>query len=260
MTRPFYSITINGKNTWDEWKLMPVKAGRIEFATADLRYESAEVAGSDDVLDFTEALTGYPLYNQRKGSITFRFFDNGTPVRNRFDQLKNFLHGRSARAIIEDQPEFYFEGRFMVGDLKYANKGNWADVDINYLLNAYKLEIASSAEDWEWDPFNFETGVIREYKDILVKVGIDPLEMTIIGSRKPTVPKFTVTKINEHDEYDEVAYIQMEIMNTVYQLPYGKTTTIPQIVLFDEEYQLTLMNVNQPYGLVLTIDMQGGSL
>lgn len=259
MDRPFYSVTFGDKNSWDEWNLMPVKAGRIEFATPNLKYESEEIPGSDNVLDMSEVLTGYPLYDPRKGSLTFRFFDNGIDVRTRFDKLKNYLHGRWVRAVIEDQPEYYYEGRFMVGDFQ-PRQGNWGDVDISYVLNAYKLEMSSSTEDWLWDPFNFETGVIREYNSIPVKIGLEPIEMTIIGSRKPTVPKFTVTKDNDHDEYDDYAYIQMEIMNTVYQLPYGKTTIIPQIVLLDEEYPITLMNVNQPYGLVLTIDMQGGSL
>lgn len=240
MTRPFYSITINGMNTWDEWHLMPVKAGRIEFATADLRYESAEVAGSDDVLDFTEALTGYPLYNQRRGSITFRFFDNGTPVRNRFDQLKNAIHGRKARAIIEDQPEYYYEGRFMVGDVKYASRGNWADVEISYLLNAYKLEMASSAEDWLWNPFNFETGVIREYGDITLTGGGT---ITVIGSRKPTVPKIIVS--------DDCTLVFNE---TEYALSEG-TNIIPTIVLQDDEYELTFSG-----DVTVTIDMTAGAL
>ena len=260
MDRPFYSITFGNKNTWDEWALMPVKAGRIEFATPNVKREGVDIPGADGELDMSEVLTGYPTYENRRGALKFRFYNNGVPVRSRWDQLKNYLHGRRMRAIIEDQPEYYYEGRFMVGDLEWAERGNWADTQISYDLNTYKLEMTSASEDWLWDPFNFETGVIREYGNIFVMVGLEPIEMTIIGSRKPTVPKFTVTKDNDHDEYDEVAYIQMEIMDATYQLPYGKTTIFPQIVLFDEEYPITLMNVNQPYGLVLTIDMQGGSL
>ena len=53
MDRPFYSITIGGKNTWDEWNLIPLKAGKIEFATPPVKYESVEIPGSDDVLDMT---------------------------------------------------------------------------------------------------------------------------------------------------------------------------------------------------------------
>lgn len=242
MDRPFYSITINGKNTWDEWALMPVKAGKIEFATAELRYDSAEVAGSDDVLDFTEALTGYPLYNQRRGSITFRFFDNGTPVRNRFDQLKSAIHGKKAKAIIEDQPEYFYEGRFMVGNLTYASRGNWAEVEISYLLNAYKLEMTSSAEDWLWNPFNFETGVIREYNNLSVE-GL--LDVTVIGSAKPTVPRFIVNAETS---------ITLTFGNTIYPLSEG-VNVVPTVLLLDQEYTMRFTGLG-----TVSIDMTAGAL
>ena len=201
MDRPFYSITINGKNTWDEWKLMPVKAGKIDFAPPELRYEVADVAGSDDPLDFTEALTGYPLYKSRRGSIRFRFFDNGTSARNRFDDIKNFLHGKKCKVVIEDQPEYYYEGRMMVEELKFSKYGNWAEFDLSYILNAYKMEIGSSDEDWLWDPFNFETGIIREYGNVLTEGQTVFLEREIAKWKE-----IAKTEQNEQEETKEEAY------------------------------------------------------
>lgn len=240
MDRPFYSITINGKNTWDEWKLMPVKAGKIEFATPEMKYESVEIAGSDNALDMSEVLTGYPLYESRRGSLTFRFFDSGVPARSRFDQLKNFVHGKKVRVINEDQPEYYYEGRMMVGDFK-PNKGNWGDVEISYILDAYKLEINSTAEEWLWDPFNFETGVIREYGEITIT---NHGTVTVIGSRKPTVPRFTVTG----------GGLNLTVGESEYYLPVGKTI-FPQLVLTDQEYEF----VFDGHGTV-SIDITAGSL
>lgn len=240
MDRPFYSITINGKNTWDEWKLMPVKAGKIEFATPEMKYESVEIAGSDNALDMSEVLTGYPLYESRRGSLTFRFFDTGVPARSRFDQLKNFLHGKKVKVINEDQPEYYYEGRMMVGDFK-PSKGNWGDVEISYILDAYKLEINSTADDWLWDPFNFETGVIREYGEIAVT---GETKVTVIGSRKPTVPTFIVNGSS----------MTLSFGTNQYALKIGKNV-LPQIVLMDDKYEM----IFDGNGTV-TIDMTAGSL
>lgn len=240
MDRPFYSITINGKNTWDEWALMPVKEGKIEFATPELKYESVEIAGSDDALDMSEVLTGYPLYESRKGSLGFRFYNNGVPARSRFDQLKNFVHGRKVRIINEDQPEYYYEGRVMVGDFK-PKHGNWGDVEISYILNAYKIELTSSSEEWDWDPFNFETGVIRYYKDIVIN---GETTVTVVGSRKPTVPTFIVSGSS----------MTLSFGTNLYDLNIGKNV-LPQIVLMDEEYEM-VFNGNG----TVTIDMTAGSL
>lgn len=240
MDRPFYSITINGKNTWDEWGLMPVKAGRIEFATPELRYDAVTVAGSDNVLDFTEALTGYPVYNPRKGSIKFRFYDNGTPVRSRFDQLKNSIHGRLVRAVIEDQPEYYYEGRFTVGDVEYHRNTRWAEVELNYILNAYKIEFSSSDEEWLWDPFNFETGVIREYGDITIN---GETEVTVIGSRKPTVPTFILS-----------SDMTMVFEEKTYELSAG-TNIIPTIVLHEGDYVFSFVGNGS-----VSIKMKAGAL
>ena len=45
------------------------------------------------------------------------------------------------------------------------------------------MERFSSLEDWEWDSFNFETGIIREYKEIRV----DGSLTFIIAGRRKTV-------------------------------------------------------------------------
>ncbi len=238
--RPFYSITIGEKNTWDDFHLMPVGEGRIDFATPELKYESVSVPGSDGELDLTEALTGFPTYKSRKGTLKFRFFDDGKPARNKHDDLKNYLHGRWMRAIIDDQPEYYYEGRFTVGDLTWARKGNWAETEISYTLDAYKLEVNTSLEDWLWNPFNFETGVIREYAGISVS---GEETVTVTGSRKPTVPRFIVD-----------GTLIMEFNGISYALTTG-TVTIPQILLIDQEYEFTFRGSG-----TVSIDMRAGIL
>lgn len=239
--RHFYSITFGDKNTWDEWAMMPVKAGRIEFVTPEVKRESVEVPGADGELDLSEVLTGYPTYENRRGSIKFRFYDNGTPARPRWHNLKNYLHGRKMRAVVEDDLEYYYEGRFMVGDLEWAKRGNWADTEISYDVKPYKLEFATSTEDWLWDPFNFETGVIREYGGIEVN-GLTTVNVT--GSRKPTVPKFIVTGGALTLTFNEITY----------DLPVG-TTVLPQITLMDEEYEMIFDGVGS-----VSIEFRGGCL
>lgn len=257
MNRPFYSVTFGNKNTWDEWKLMPVKAGRIEFVTPNVKRETVDVAGSDGELDLSEVLTGYPTYQNRKGTLKFRFFDNGVPVRSRYTQLKNYLHGRTMRAVIEDDFGHYYEGRFMVGDLEWAKHGNWADTEISYDVKPYKLELGISSEDWLWDPFNFETGVIREYGGIT----LNPSEfkfMNIVGSRKPTVPKFIVSETVDRDQANP-AVVELLYGENRYLL-YKGTTIIPQILLMDDEYEMRFCLMNSDSPCKLSVEFRGGDL
>ena len=128
----------------------------------------------------------------------------------------------------------------MVGDFQ-PKQGNWGDVDISYILNAYKLELTSSSEDWYWDPFNFENGVIRYYKDIVVN---GETTITVVGSRKPTVPTFIVSG----------GALTLSFGTSQYALPVGKTV-LPQIVLMDEEYEMVFSGNG-----AVTIDMTAGSL
>ena len=241
MDRPFYSMTFGDKNTWDEWALMPVREGRIELLPPDVKTEYVEVAGAESDLDMSEVLTGYPTYKNRSGSLKFRFYDNGVPVRTRYTKLKNYLHGRAMRAVVEDDPEYYYEGRFAVGKLEYARHGNWADVEIAYNVKPYKLEQFSSTEDWIWDSFNFETGVIREYSDIDVD---GERTFTVVGTAKPTVPKFIVTG----------GALTLEFEETEYELPVG-TTVLPQIIVVDGEHEFTFSGTG-----TVSIDFRGGSL
>lgn len=257
MDRPFYSITFGTKNTWDEWGLMPIHEGKIEIATPTTKTEHVEIAGSDNALDLTEVLTGYPLFNSRQGSLKFRFIDNGIPVRSRFNNLKNFLHGKYMRMEVEDEPEYYYMGRWHVGNFEPKN-GNWGEVTLSYVLDAYKNDLIDSTEPWLWDPFNFETGVIREYGEVTVTHD-NVTAVTIVGSPKPTIPTFIVTKVGEGQIDDGGTWfpIQMTVDSDpkIYALNEG-FNTVPQLVLFNREYTLFFSNNDA----TVIIDYRGGSL
>lgn len=258
MDRPFYSITINGKNTWDEWKLMPVGEGKIEFITPELKYDAVSVPGSSNILDFTEALTGYPTFNHRKGSLKFRFKQDTRSVRARWNDLKNTLHGQKVTIINEDEPDYYYEGRVTVGELEFKHQGDWADIEIGYILNAYKLEVVASDEDWLWNPFNFETGVIRDYRDITVGGDVDYVTFHIDGSPKhqPLVMTFSrntlPVSITEAGFFWVGTYDEAE--SDDYPVTYGKFT-YPQIIIPPEGINITFSG-----NYKVTIHYRGGAL
>ena len=91
-------------------------------------------------------------------------------------------------------------------------------------------ELTGTAEDWLWDPFNFETGVIREYEDIFID---GTKTVAIIGSAMPVVPVITVQ--SENSDGMDLVYL-----GEVYHLTDG-ANRIVTMTLTEGEYQFTFI-------------------
>ncbi len=178
------------KNTWDDFSLVPVK--KIVVNPPEHKYISVDVPSADGELDLSEALTIQPMYKNRTGSWHFRMYDNKKTCLTKYSDILSFLHGRKKYMILDEEPNYYYEGRFNVASMQYQSHGNWADIVISYNLHPYKYDIYSSLEAWKWDPFNFENGVIRDYSNIIVRDG-EVITLNLVGSRKPISPTFTAT-------------------------------------------------------------------
>ena len=107
-------------------------------------------------------------------------------------------------------------------------------------MEPYKYEINSSLEDWLWDPFSFETGVIREYKDLVVN---GTLWVTISGLRKVQNLKVTSS-----------AAMTVTFENKDYTVPKGTSELLEVRLIQGENYLLFTGNG------IISIDYRGGSL
>ena len=170
--KQFHSITIGDKNTWDDWHLVP--SSRPLFNPPAAKTHFVDIPGGDGSIDLSEALSGKVNYSGRSGSWEFIVINSGQVEYDseydewyeRYTEIMEYLHGREYRAILDDDPSYYYKGRFSV-DQWNSNAGN-STIVINYVVDPYKRQLYSSGDDWLWDPFNFETGVIRSYKNLPV--------------------------------------------------------------------------------------------
>lgn len=96
----YHSITFGEKNTWDDWHLIPTS--RPVFNPPPTETHMIKIPGANGVLDLSESLTGYPIYENRTGSIEF-IVENG---HERWDiaysDIMDYIHGKQMRAILED--------------------------------------------------------------------------------------------------------------------------------------------------------------
>ena len=192
----YHSVTFGDKNTWDDWRLVP--ASRPVFNPPAQKVKTLEIPGGDGVIDLSQSLTGYPVYQNRTGSIEFIVMNDFKPWHMAYSDIMDYLHGQKLRAILEDDPEYFYEGRFVVNAWK--SEKDWSRITIDYDVGPYKWSVLSSTDDWLWDPFNFQNGVIRPalFKDIAVtdEKRTIRLEAALFG-RAPVCPQFFVTSSDQ---------------------------------------------------------------
>lgn len=133
---------------------------------------------------------------------------------------------------------FYYVGKVSVG--KYEVNGIIREIVINCDVEPYKYDLTSSDEDWLWDPFNFEDGIINETKDLVVS---GTLEIKIYGRRKRVVPKFVCN-----------TSMQLIFNSVTYNLSSG-TNYSPDIEIVEGENKLKFVGNGK-----VTVEYRGGSL
>ena len=233
----YHSITIGDKNTWDDWHLIP--ATRPLFNPPTVKENMVNIPGGDGVLDLTASLAGRPTYNNRTGSWTFYVQNGFKDWSTLYSEIMVYLHGQTFKAILEDDPAYFYEGRFSVNQWK--SDKDYSQIVINYNVGPYKKEVNNTGSDWLWDPFNFETGIIRNYKNLSVLM---TLTVVVEGDIMDSIPVIIAS----------ASGMQVTYEGNTYNLAKG-ANTIPQIVLHSGENTLVFTGQG-----TITIQNTGGRL
>ena len=122
------------------------------------------------------------------------WYNDFKPWHMAYSDIMDYLHGQKLRAVLEDDPEYFYEGRFVVNVWK--SEKDWSRITIDYDVGPYKWSVLSSTDDWLWDPFNFQNGVIRPavFKDIAVTTEVRAVKLAaLLFGRAPVCPVFRVS-------------------------------------------------------------------
>lgn len=135
----YHSLTFvnesgDSRNTWDDWHLIP--SSRPTLPPPGIQTSFVQIPGRSGALDFSEYLTGGPVYSDRSGSFEF-YVDNDhehwIAIRNK---ILDFLHGKRLRMIMEDDPGYFYEGLFMLDAWK--SESHNSKITINYVIKPFK--------------------------------------------------------------------------------------------------------------------------
>ena len=196
-------------NTFRDWNIVPLE--RPVVAPPEQKTHIIEIPGASGVLDISNSLTKYPVFNNRTGSWTFAIRKEETDTPTSYGKMLNFLQGSDVKFILEDDQLYYYQGRVYVDSISPKADGTWSEVTIGYDLDPYKRSVLTSVSTWNWDKFKFNTDEINP--TIFKNIKIPP-------SRANCKPEERVWYTRDFSDYVGI----MPVIPTFsYDLPYGGT-------------------------------------
>ena len=227
-------------HTYGKWGLRLLK---ITIGPPEPKSVLVDIEGGDGVLDLSTALTGDVAYNTRKLELSFDAPDcDYYKWPELVSEIMDELHGRRKKIILDNDPGYYYDGLVTVENEK--TNAVFTEITITAQCQPYKMERSSSLEDWLWDPFDFEDGIIREYKEISIN---GSLTFDIEGRRKSVVPSFTVVS-------SDGSGLNVKFNGVTYNLPDG-TSRVLNIVIRNGTNTLYFTGNG-----TVSIDYRGGRL
>ena len=215
-------VIINGLNT--KGALGMVMLDDLSIPAPSLRTQYVEVPGANGALDYTEALTGYPLYDMRDISFTlFGRYDTDELTQVRDYLFKNF-NGRICNVMTPDKPGYYWRGRITVGALPSYRGGR---IPISIHAQPYRLKATVTT--------------------LTFSLSADtPLDISLTCEGMPTLPTYTCTSVTTLTDED----------GNTYSLSAGTSAQFPALMLSED---MTITAEATTAG-TLTIEFQEGTL
>lgn len=129
---------ILGKNI-EDWGTV----SSIINETPDIDEKLQHIVGRNGDLDYTESITGYPTFKNRRMEIELSFIEEDkVKFRKKINEIKNYCHGKSGRIILPDEPDFYYEGRISTKGNRVNSKKGVVKFNIN--AKPYKRKLTDT--------------------------------------------------------------------------------------------------------------------
>lgn len=234
MTKPLGILFDDEKHSYDDFGLRIVA---INIGFPEVKESKIDIPGADGFLDMTDYFG--VRYDSRKLTIECDVEDKGySRWASIISQISNYIHGKRRKIVLDWDSGYYYLGR---GSCEYDKDNRvYSGITLVFDCQPYKYELTASDDDWLWDPFDFEEGIIRDYKDLSVD---GTLTLPVIGSPMWIVPRITVS-----------SDMQVEYEGVTYQLKAGENY-LPDIEIKDGEHVMIFRGKG-----TVTVSYRGGSL
>ena len=132
-------ITFGAYHSYYDFDLMLSKK---DLESPSVKEVKQEIPGADSDLDLTDFF-GEPKYNNARHKFTFSAIElSETEFLSLISTVKNALHGKKVRIILDDDPSFYYVGRVFVRE--HHNEKRIGTVVIECDCEPYKLKLENT--------------------------------------------------------------------------------------------------------------------
>lgn len=182
------------------------------------------IKGRNGLLDISEALTGKATYQSRQISVHLAGMDDDKDWDVRMSGIRNLLDGKLINIAFDNDAAYYWTGRCHIVDFERERGCGQFVLDIPN-ADPYKYNMVAFNEEWLWDPFNFETGVVTDASEHTIT---GHTEILLPSGTMPVSPTIIVTNINTFltiQKYGEGRVIKLGLgENKVYAITVNDIT------------------------------------
>lgn len=227
-------------DTLSDWGLAVGNNNCIGDPVQETNY--LNVPGASAMLDLSEVLTGRPVFKYRPISILLGGIKNRLNWDAIISEYRNEIEGQVVRLTFSNDLNYFWRGRVNITDFDRARTLGQFTLSIPN-AEPYKYDIFTSEDNWEWDPFDFEYGVIR----YIGPVEFNNNSITVPKGGMLTVPVFEIDSI--------IGNLSVTANGNTYELTEGENR-FPQLQVAGSE-EVILTFTGRGAG---TVKYRGGSL
>ena len=240
----YHSVTFGDKNSWEDWHLIP--ASRPVINPPEPKTQYVDIPGASGVLDISDSLTKYPLFKRRTGDIEFLVINDFNDIvtiptdwASVYSEIMNYLHNKEMELCLEDDPEWWYEGRFQVNSWK--SEQNLSRITISYDLEPYK---------WFEKQYEKTFNATTSNQTYTFTKSADHLGLA------PMTPTLTVTA-------DVTSGVEIHFVNPTLEIDATETVKpgickVPRIIFYGDNLQMTYKSLSGT--ATLKVEYEKGSL
>ena len=131
-------ITFGNQHSYNDLKLI---LSSKEIGSPEVKVRKIDIEGADSSLDLTDFF-GEPKYEDVTHKFDFSTIVPQAQFLSLYSTVKNAMHGKKMRIILDDDPLFFYLGRVKV--LPFTNEKNIGHISIECDCEPYKYKTAKT--------------------------------------------------------------------------------------------------------------------